>query len=680
MSVYHATPGSASLLPRQGLLAWHRQLQHGLGLVRRRLAAEAERVGVLVEAQRRLDDSALDVALQAMRGEARRGRLLGTGPATRELRAQALALVVVACERSLQWQPYPDQWLAALAMHEGMLVTMAAGEGKTLALALVTVLHAWRGHPCHVATANDYLAHRDAELMRPLFSRCGLKAASLGAGVPPEQVPEAYQADVVYATSRQLLADYLRDQLMLGGVDDPLRMRLRMLAADASAQQPIMRGLHVLLADDAETVLLDEATTPVVITAPSDNPLMIEAVRGAHELVGHLQIERDYRYVEQQRDIEFSAEGDDRLEQHHDLLPPLWRNPDRRDDLVRQALAVRDRLQPQRHYVVQQGRVTILDEQISRILARPTWMLGLLQAIELREGLEPTPPSRTLARMGLTQFFRCYQRVAGIGAAVHRERIELRRSLGLYALNLSGRKNSSLRVDPPGVWRDREEKMAALVDAVVQLHQRGQSVLVNLRRLPDAGALAQQLDQQGIRCQFLNLRQPGSVGDALNLVPQPGQITLALNLDAAGNQIAATPAGDDPVGASDAGLHILQYETQDLARQDQRILDLAGRRGQAGHARQYFALDDDLLRHQLPECCGALLVWLHRHSPKHLPTVVRWLHRHAQRRALVQTRRQRQLQPRREALLNQQLAFAGVRDMDVGIAQFSTLSSTLRKD
>ncbi len=669
MGIYHAGPGTGASQPQSGLLAWRSRLRHGLGLVRRGLQADAAQVERLIAEWRLLDDAALDDALQSMRGEARCGRLIGTTPAIRTQRARALALVAVACERSLQWQPYPEQLLAALAMHDGLLVAMAAGEGKTLALALVAVLHAWRGRPCHVATANDYLAQRDAELMRPLFSRCGLDVAALGPGMSPEQVPEVYRSDVVYATSRQFLADYLRDQLMLGGVDDPLRMRLRMLAPVGSVRQPSMRGLHVLLADDAEAVLLDEATTPVVITAPSDNPLLIEAVRSAHELVGHLQAERDYRYVEQQRDIEFSAEGEERLEQHLDLLPPLWRNPERRDDLVRQAIAVRDRLLPERHYVVQQGRVTILDEQISRILARPTWMLGLLQAIEIREGLEPTPPYRTLARMGLTQFFRSYSTLAGIGAAVHREHRELRRSLGLHVLPLSARTNSTLQLSPAGVWRDREEKMAALVDVVVQLHQRSQPVLINLRRLPDAGAMAQQLSQQGVSCQFLNLRQPNGLGDALNLISQPGQVTLALNLDAAGHDFAhPTPAGDDQ--AAEAGLHILQFETQDLTRQDQRILGLAGRRGQVATARQYFALDDDLLRHQLPRCCGALLTYLHQHSPRLLPGVVRWLHRHAQHRALVQARRQRQQQPRREALLNQQLAFAGAHDMDVGIAQY----------
>lgn len=668
MGVYRTGPGKGALQPRSGLLAWRTRLRHGLGLVERGLRVDAQRVALGITELGLLDDTALDEALRNQRGEVRLGRLTGTSPASRAQRARALALVAVACERSLQWQPYPEQLLAALAMHDGMLVAMPAGEGKTLALALAAVLHAWRGRPCHVATANDYLAQRDAELMRPLFTRCGLDVAALGPGLSPEQVPEAYRADVVYATSRQFLADYLRDQLMLGGADDPLRMRLRMLAPEGSVPQPSMRGLHVLLADDAETVLLDEATTPVVISAPSDNPLLIEAVRSAHALVAHLQPERDYRYVEQQRDIEFTPEGEERLEQHHELLPPLWRNPERRDDLVRQAIAVRDRLQPDRHYLVQQGRVTILDEQISRILARPTWMLGLLQAIEIREGLEPSPPTRTLARMGLTQFFRNYSILAGTGAAVHGERAELRRSLGLHVLRLPARSPSTPHIGAPGVWRDREEKMAALVDAAVQLHQEGQSVLINLRRLPDAGALAQQLGQRGVGCQFFNLRQPGGQADVLNRMTQPGQVTLALNLDAVGNDIGALAGA----GLGDAGLHILQYETQDLARQDQRILQLAGRRNQAGAVRQYFALDDDLLRHQLPWCCGALLAYLQRTTPRLLPGVVRWLHRLAQHRALTQSRHQRQQQPRREALLNQQLAFAGAHDMDLGIAQYRT--------
>lgn len=694
--LWHASrPASAP--ERPGLVASVRRLWHCLGATRRSL--EAELAGSLerVEALRGLDEGALTAALTALRGEVRLGRISASrfaSTAVRANRMHALALLAVAAERSLHWRPYPQQLLAALAMYDGRLVEMSAGEGKTLAVALAAILQAWRGRPCHVATANEYLAQRDAELMHPLYARCGLAVATVAQNMQPEQTSAAYRADVVYAAGKQFLADYLRDQIILGGVDDAQRMRLRGMSASASGRQPTMRGLYAVIVDDAETVLFDEATTPVVISAPSDNPMLVDAVRGAHELVGHLQAERDYRLLERQRDIEFTAVGEASLEQLSTLLPPLWRTEGRREDLVRQAIVVRDQLQPQRHYVVQQERLNIIDDYIGRLLARPAWTHGLQQAIEIKEGLQPTPPTRVLARMAVGSFFRRYHQLGGIGVGVHAVRRETWQTLGRLSLRLPTRAaepQAALHICKPAIWPDQASKRDALVDSLYQLHRRGSPALVSLRRIPDAEAIAKSLAERGVKCQFFSTRQPAGVTEILHGLAQPGQITLSLNNEACGIDLPLPMATDAGTQMSDGnslktssdkasievdelshypGLRILQYETQEFSRQDQRILHLAGRHGQPGVVRQYLALDDDLLRYYLPACCRGLLVWVAKNAPEWLPRVTLWLFQFAQRRAQNQARRQRQMQPRREALLNQQLAFAGDRDMDVGTQQF----------
>jgi preprotein translocase subunit SecA len=613
----------------------------------------------------------------------------------RGLRPRALALLTELAERSLHWRPYPRQLMAALALHDGLLVSLAAGEGKTLAAALAAILHAWRGGPCHVACGNEYLAQRDAELMRPLFLRCGLSVASVAQNMQPDQAIEAYRADVVYAAGKQFLADFLSDQIILGGIDDPMRLRLRGLAADAGDRQPAMRGLNAVIVDDAETVLFDEATTPVVISAPSDNPMLIDAVRAARELVGHLQAGRDYRVLESRRDIEFTAAGEAVLDSRSDLLPPLWRTPERRDDLLRQAIVVRDLLQPQRHYVVQQGRLTITDDYLGRLLARPAWTHGLHQAIEIKEGLEPTPPSRVLARMSVAQFFQRYHQLGGIGVALHAVRDEAWRTLGRLSLRLrlAARPGEapadSTQLCPPAILPDHAGKLVAFSRALIGLHRCGLPTLVSLRRISDAEAIARLLAEHRIKCQYFSTRQSAGVADMLQSIAQPGQISLTLNQDACGIDLPKLLASDtaavetlsgleDGVAEIDAalelseypGMRILQFEVQELARQDQRILHLVGRRGHPGVARQYLALDDDLFRYYLPGWCRTLLHQAARRTPGFLPRFTVWMQRFAQYRAENQARRQRRIQPRREALLNQQLAFAGDRDMDVGAQQF----------
>jgi len=679
--------------PPSGLAALGRRLWHGLGATRRALDAELAEVLRQIEPLRELDETALAEALAAMRVEARLGRM-PTKPgefaaAHAANRIRALALLATAAERAVHWRPHPPQIRAALAMHGGLLVDMPAGDGKTLAVALAAILHAWRGRPCHVATVNEYLARRDADLMRPLYARCGLSVAAATQSMQPEQAGEVYRTDVLYATGKQLLADYLRDQIIVGGIDDPLRMHLRGLAADAGNRQPLMRGLYAVIVDDAETVLFDEATTPVVISAPSDNPMLVEAVRAARELVGHLQDGRDYRWLERRRDIEFTAAGEARLEQHGDLLPQLWRTPERRDDLVRQAIVVRDLLHPQRHYIIQQGRLSIVDDYIGRLLARPAWTQGLHQAIEVKEGLEPSPPSRVLARMSVSQFFLRYRQLGGIGVAVRALRGEAWRSLGRLCLGPAAAATVSPHRCQPAIFADQAGKRAALVDTLYRLHQRGMPVLVSLRRVSDVESIAKQLAERQVKCQFFNPRQTTDVTETLNGMARPGQISLTLNLDACGADLPIPPAVDtmaalgvtEPFGDSPAspeladtpGLRVLQYELQELARQDRRILDLVGRRGQSGLARQYLAIDDDLFQYHLPAWCRGLLTRMAKNSPRLLPRITLWLVRYAQYRAQNLARRQRLTQPRREALLNQQLAFAGDRDMDVGAQHFGKL-------
>lgn len=644
-----------------GFAPWTRRLRHAAGATRRALERERRLVEQRMDELHALDDAGIERELVGLRATARLGRLDDAGPDAG--RARAVALLAVLAGHELGMQPYPAQLVAALALHDGLLVELGDGEGKTLAVAMAAILHAWRGRPCHVATANEYLAQRDAGRLRPLYTRCGLTVAAVAQAMQPEQASEAYRADVVYAGGKQLLADHLRDQLLLGGVDDALRLRLRHLTRAGAPQRPVMRGRHAVIVDDADTVLFDEATSPVIISAPSDNPMMIEALSAAREVIEPLQPGRDYRYHERRRDIEFTPAGELALEGRQHLLPPLWRTRARRDDLVCQALMVRDLLRPQRHYLVQQGKLAIVDDHIGRLLHRPAWTQGLHQAIEIKEGLEPTPPSRVLARMSVARFFRGYRRLGGIGVGVAAPalRREARRVFGCLTLRLPASCAPLRPPRPVAVFADQAAKRDAVVTELLHRYDRGDACLVALRRISDAEAIARQLAGRQVKCQFISVRQAGEVDAALANAAQAGRISLFMNLDLAGVDLPAPEAS--------VGLHLVQFEAQDLARQDGRIRRLVGRHGRPGVAGQYLALDDDVFLYHLPAWLRRVHALIARNAPGLVLRVTGLLLRLAQSRAQQQARRLRRMQPRREAQLNQQLAFAGDRDMDVGAQQ-----------
>jgi preprotein translocase subunit SecA len=230
----------------------------------------------------------------------------------KDLRVRAMAAVSIVAERTLNRLPYEVQILAALAMHEGCVVQMAAGEGKTLAVAVAAVLHGWRGLPCHVVTSNDYLAARDVELMQPLFTRCGVTVKAVVHDTPPEALAAHYAADVVYGTSKQFLADYLKDSIALKGAMDPSRRRIHHIGRGEATR---MRGLYAAIVDEADNVLIDEAVTPLIISAPQPNPMLTEAVQAAHRLSADMFEGDDYIVSHEFRDVIFTKVGQEKLQQ-----------------------------------------------------------------------------------------------------------------------------------------------------------------------------------------------------------------------------------------------------------------------------------------------------------------------------------------------------------------------------
>lgn len=637
-----------------------RRLLYWGGRTRRCLDAEVTQVLAQWDGVRALDEASLGQALAQCRHIFRLVGAERRKAAAPVSRARALALIAEAAARCVGMRPYSVQLLAALAMHDGCLVQLAPGEGKTLSAALAAVLYGWSGRPCHVVTANDYLAERDAQQMRPLYARCGLSAAAVTQETPAPALAEDYAADLVYATGKQLLADYLRDQLLLGGITDGLRRRLWQQRQADDTRQPVMRGLWAAIVDEADSVLIDDAVTPLIISAPGHNPMLLEAVRAAHEVVSEMGSEEHYWIDDRFGAIRFTEAGEALLERATSQLPPLWHSPERRDDLISQAILARDRFQRDRHYVVQDEQVVIVDENTGRMMPGRSWSFGLHQAVEAQEGLELTHPSRTMARMSFQRFFRGYHRLCGASGTLHGIERELWDTYGRLTMRIPARLPSRLSVAPPRHFQTRQAKQAALIEEAQALHEQGLPVLVGSRRIGDSEAIAEALEARGVECSVLNAKQHAREAEVIARAGEAGWVTVATNMAGRGTDVR--------LGAGVAergGLQVLMLEPHESPRVDWQLFGRAGRQGALGRAQPFVSLDDELLRRYLPVYARPLR-WLARYLPFGRKPCVRCLLPLAQRRAQRRAWRQRRQLVRREESINRQLTFTGQQDLAAG--------------
>jgi len=535
-------------------------------------------------------DAATLAELQQQAAAAARKRWMGT---RRKALLEALALVCELARRELSQQPYAVQVMAALAMHDGYLVQLAPGEGKTLTLGLVGVLRGWERRPCHIITANDYLACRDAEALRPLYHAAGLTVAAVHAEMEPAARTLAYAEPVIYATAKQLLADHLTDRVHFGARLDRLSVSIRLLQGRGD-RMPMLRGLYTAIVDEADHILIDEAVTPMIIAQPEADVTLQQAVHLAHAHVDALQAGVHYRLRHQDRDVEWLVAGIERIEQWRGQLPGPWRGRSRAEDLMRQAVLARDCFIRDQHYVVLDDQVVIVDEGTGRSMPGRSWSYGLHQAVEARAGVPLTDPSRTLARLGFQTFFQQYVELTGASGTLQNVDYEICFSYGRRRLVIPPRVPSRLRIHPLVLFATRRQRLEAVVDRVLTLAAADLPVLVGTRSVADSEAVQEALATRGLHCQLLNAKQPEVEAEVIAAAGEPGRITVATNMAGRGTDIK--PA---PTVLARGGLRVIMFEPHESARVDWQLFGRAGRQGQPGEVFRFAACDDLLLTHHL---------------------------------------------------------------------------------
>ena len=570
--------------------------------------------------------------------------------------SEAVAAIVEAAERTLGLRPYPVQIVGALALDHGFLAEMATGEGKTLTACLPMILAAWTQRPAHLVTVNDYLSDRDATEMRPLYAFCGVSTAAVTAPMDQAERYRSYQKDVVYVTSKELVADFLRDRLRLGKLQHPTRRLIAGLLPGRALRpdEIVMRGLDTVIVDEADSVLIDEAVTPLIISRARDNETLREACRIASEITDTLEPGRDYQVDERYKEVRISDAGEARILDAAAKLPGVWQGTLRREELVKQALTAREFYRRDKQYVVEDGRVTIVDEFTGRLMPNRSWRAGLHQAVEAKEGLDATLPTETLSRLSFQRFFRQFRRIGGMTGTASEASSEFWHIYGLPVLQIPTHRPCVRHMNPDRVFATRDRKFEAIVSEIASCHESGRPVLVGTRNVEASETLASLLRSRNLEFNLLNATHHSDEARVVASAGQSGNITIATNMAGRGTDIKLGRGV-----AAMGGLHVIATERHEARRIDRQLFGRCARQGDPGSARAYVSVDDELIRrfvpswvrHRIEAAVGANFPASSQMAKQAL--------RHAQKAAEKLASRQRASVLRADDNLEKSLGFAG---------------------
>jgi preprotein translocase subunit SecA len=616
------------------------------------LAAEAEAIDRQAATFATLSDHALAQRLLAFRQTVRRGNVDPADGLT-----DPLAAIREMADRKLGLRPFLVQLMGALALHRGFLVEMATGEGKTLTAGLAAVLAGWTGRPCHILTVNDYLVERDANWLAPLYHACGIRVGFVTGTMAPEQRRQAYARDVTYTTSKEVLADFLRDRLRMGNLPSvPRRLVRQLLQTNASrADGLVLRGLHTAIVDEADSVLIDEAVTPLIISSPHPNDSLRDACSVARQLIAPWERKSDYNVNLRYREIELTQQGQRRLEQACRELPGLWQAHDRRRELVTQALVAREFYHPGKQYILENDKVVIVDEFTGRPMPQRTWSQGLHQAIEASAGVTVTDPTETIARLSFQRFFRCYHRLAGMTGTAREGAAEFWHVYGLPVISLPTNRPCIRRLLPQRFFVTEAEKWHAVTREMETIHATGRPLLVGTRSVRASEQLADRLTRLHLSFQLLNATRLAEEAVIIACAGEPGRITIATNMAGRGTDIRL---GKNV--AAIGGLHVLATERHESARVDRQLFGRAARQGDPGSAQAFVSLEDELLLRHLPRNARLALRRILLHGGAAGRKVVTLAFDRAQERAQAFAFRQRQAVLRADTWLDESLAFGAL--------------------
>jgi preprotein translocase subunit SecA len=503
----------------------------------------------------------------------------------------AFALVRELGARILGTRAYDVQLLGAYAMLRGHLAEMATGEGKTLTAAITAAVAALSGKPVHVVTVNDYLARRDAELLGPLYAALGLRTGLVIHGKTSEERRAAYESDIVYVSNKELAFDYLRDQILRRNSPTSLHLRLDRLGGNtAPTRRLVMRGLWFAIVDEADSVLVDEARTPLIISESGKEAAQGEVAVAALSLADQSVEHDDYTIDHADQRIWLTPAGCDKLARLATPLGGDWESEVIREELVVRALSAQFLFRRDEHYLVRSGKVQIIDEYTGRIMPDRFWNDGLHQLIEVKEGCAPTGAKDTIARITYQRFFTRYRHLCGMSGTLAEVAHELRSVYGLTIARIPTNRPCQRRSEKTRIMADLSEKWRAIAEQTRTLADAGRPVLIGTRTVAASLQVSRALTEAGLEHELLNAEQDAREAEIVAEAGRAGRITVATNMAGRGTDIRL-----DPGIAERGGLAVILTERHDAGRIDRQLAGRCARQGDPGTLHPILSLEDSIL-------------------------------------------------------------------------------------
>jgi preprotein translocase subunit SecA len=529
-------------------------------------------------------DAALGAHANGMRARLRRD---GFAP---DLVGECFALVREAASRTIGKRHYVSQLLAGWALLQGRLVEMETGEGKTIAATLPACTVALAGHPVHIVTVNDYLAGRDAAEMEPLYRFLGLSVGVVVQGMSKAMRRDAYARSVTYCTNKELAFDYLRDRVALARRGSRLHLALERLRGDAARDEDlVLRGLHFGIVDEADSVFVDEARTPLILASAARASDEQEQCKRALTFADNLVAGQDYTVDHAERSVALAQPGRAKLAEYAADQDGLWASARARAELVTQALTARILYRRDQQYVVSEGKVQIVDESTGRVMPDRSWEHGLHQMIEAKEGCELTEHRETIARLTYQRLFRRYLRLAGMTGTAREVASEIASVYKLHVVRVPLHLPSRRSYGTARTCATRAEKWDVVADSVERLALvAGRPVLIGTRSVKASEQISAVLTQRGIEHALLNAKQDNAEAEVIALAGQPGRVTVATNMAGRGTDIRLGPGV-----AERGGLHVILTEYHESRRIDRQLFGRCGRQGDPGSCEVIVSLEDE---------------------------------------------------------------------------------------
>ncbi|WP_010535080.1 preprotein translocase subunit SecA [Brachybacterium squillarum] len=585
-------------------------LRAGEGREVRRLESIAQQVTEAGDVFAELSDEELREETDRFRERLEDGETLD------DIQVEAFAAVREAADRTLGQRPYDVQVMGGAALHRGRIAEMKTGEGKTLVATLPAYLNALAGKGVHIVTVNDYLASYQSDLMGRVFRALGLSTGVIKAGMTPAERREQYACDITYGTNNEFGFDYLRDNMA------------------HSPDERVQRGHFFAIVDEVDSILIDEARTPLIISGPASgdaNKWYSEFAK----VVTKLRRDRDYEVDEKKRTVGVLETGIDQVEDHlgienlyESLNTPLI-------GFLNNAIKAKELFKKDKDYVVLNGEVMIVDEHTGRILAGRRYNEGMHQAIEAKEGVKIKAENQTLATITLQNYFKLYEKLSGMTGTAETEAAEFMNTYDLGVVPIPTHRPMQREDQPDRIYRTEKAKFDAVVEDIVERHDRGQPVLVGTTSVEKSEYLATQLKGKGVPHEVLNAKNHAAEAGIIAMAGAKGAVTVATNMAGRGTDIMlggnvefmahaalearGLDAEEDPEAYEQAwdeelerakesvaeqhdevtelgGLYVLGTERHESRRIDNQLRGRSGRQGDPGESRFYLSLQDDLMR------------------------------------------------------------------------------------